>query len=95
MGNGRHVSPRSPGTSLAKPSDVGSEGNAAHRRRIELQIRAIIVSYRIERRRRDTATMQGFRDRARTILDGIEEDARRYPDLEARLIETRNELAAS
>lgn len=71
---------------------MGSEGNGTHRRRIELQIRAIVVSYRIEQRRRDSETMAGFRERASTILDGIEEDARRYPDLEARLVETRKEL---
>jgi hypothetical protein len=62
------------------------------RRRIELQIRAIVVSYRIEERRRDGPTMKEFRDRARSILDELEEDARHYPDLEARLVEVRREL---
>jgi hypothetical protein len=64
------------------------------RRRIELQIRAIVVSYRIERRRRDTRTMEEFRARAQSILDGLEEATRSYPDLEARLVETRHELDA-
>ena len=36
--------------------------------------------------------MDEFRARARSILDGLEEDARRYPDLEARLVEVRREL---
>ena len=62
------------------------------RRQIELQIRAIVVSYRIERRRRDSPTLEGFRARAHTILDGLEDEAHRYPDLEARLVETRREL---
>ena len=62
------------------------------RRRIELQIRAIVVSYRIEERRRDSPTMDEFRARARSILDGLEEDARHDPDLEARLVEVRREL---
>jgi hypothetical protein len=65
------------------------------RRRIELQIRAIVVSYRIERRRRDSPTMEEFRARARSILDGLEEDVRDHPDLEARLAETRHELDSS
>jgi hypothetical protein len=64
------------------------------RRRIELQIRAIVVSYRIERRRRDTRTIEEFRARAHSILDGLEEETRPYPDLEARLVETRHELDA-
>ena len=70
----------------------GIEGNAVDRRRIELQIRAIIVSYRIEQRRRDGPTMDEFRARARSILDGLEEETHRYLDLEARLVEVRREL---
>ena len=62
------------------------------RRRIELQIRAIVVSYRIEERRRDGPTMDEFRARARPILDGLQEDARHHPDLEAWLVEVRREL---
>ena len=64
------------------------------RRQIELQFRAILVSYRIERRRRDSASLEGFRARAHVILDAIEDDAYRYPDLAARLTATRNELDA-
>ena len=62
------------------------------RRRIELQIRTIVVTYRIEERRRDGPTMEEFRARARSILDGLAEDARHYPDLDARLAEMRREL---
>lgn len=72
-----------------------SLGDAMDRRRIELQFRAIVVSYRIERRRRDGPTMEEFRARARSILDGLEEDVRRHPDLEARLAEIRHELDSS
>jgi hypothetical protein len=64
------------------------------RRQIELQLKAIVVTYRIERRRRDSPTLEGFRARAQQILDALENDARRYPDLEARLSATRNELDA-
>jgi hypothetical protein len=71
-----------------------SEGDAVDRRRIDLQIRAIVVTYRIERRRRDSHVMEEFRARARSILDELEEEARRYPDLEARLVEARHEVDA-
>lgn len=70
-------------------------GDGMDRRQIELQIRAIMVSYRIEMRRRDSPTMKEFRSRAHALLDGIEDEARRYPDLEARLVETRAELDGS
>jgi hypothetical protein len=36
--------------------------------------------------------MDEFRARARSILDGLEEEARHYPDLEARLAAVRREL---
>ena len=63
------------------------------RRRIEFQIKAVLVTYRVERRRRDGATLDAFRSRAASILDEIEPLARRHPDLEALLNETRDELA--
>ena len=62
------------------------------RRRIELQIDAILVPFRIERPRRGQSTMDDFRARARAILDGLAEEARHHPDLEARLAEVRREL---
>ena len=62
------------------------------RRRIELQLRVIVVTYRIEERRRDGPTMDAFRARARSILDGLAEDVRHHPDLEARLVQVRREL---
>lgn len=62
------------------------------RRRIELQIEAVLVPFRIERMRRDRSTMDVFRARARSILDGLEEDARHYPDLQRRLMDALAEL---
>ena len=62
------------------------------RRRIELQIDAVLIPFRIERTRRDTSTLEEFRAHARSILDGLEEDARAYPELHARLLAVRREL---
>ena len=62
------------------------------RRRIELQIRAVVVAFRIERRRRDASTMDTFHDRARSILESLSEDVRPYPDLESRLRDAFEEL---
>ena len=62
------------------------------RRRIELQIDAVLIPFRIERTRRDSSTMDEFLAHARSILDGIEEDAREHPDLERRLRDARQEL---
>lgn len=53
-----------------------------------------MLPYRIERRRRDTPTMEQFRERARLLLDGLEHDVRPYRDLEERLDEARRELAS-
>jgi hypothetical protein len=62
------------------------------RRHIELQIRAVVVTYRIERGRRDAPTMQSFLARATALLDGIGAEVQAYPDLAARLLEARQEL---
>ncbi len=61
-------------------------------RRVELQIDVIRVTYRIERLRRDSPTMQAFRERARSILDGLESEARDKPELQAKLALARGEL---
>lgn len=63
------------------------------RRHVELQIRAVVVTFRAEQRRRDARTMQAFVVRATAILDGIEAEGQAYPDLAARLLEARQELA--
>ena len=62
------------------------------RRRIELQLRAILLTYRVEFRRRDSATMREFRERAHSLLDGLEVPVGRYPDLKAALDSAREEL---
>ena len=62
------------------------------RRHIELQIRAVVLTYRIERGRRDAATMQLFLARATALLDGIGAEVQSYPDLAVRLLEARQEL---
>lgn len=64
------------------------------RRRIELQLRAILLTYRVEHRRRDSSTMREFRERAYSLLDELEAAAGRHPDLKAALDSAREELAA-
>lgn len=64
------------------------------RRHIELQIRTVLVTYHAERRRRDSSTMNVFREQARLLLDDLDESVRPYPDLQARLEQARLELEA-
>ena len=61
-------------------------------RRVRLQIEVIRVTYRIERRRRDSPTMEAFRERARSILLELEPETRDRPDLQASLAQARGEL---
>lgn len=71
-----------------------AKGEAVDRRRIEVQIRAVLLTLRGERRRRrlDTSTMQELRGRARAILDGMAREVGPYPDLESQLQEAFEEL---
>jgi len=62
------------------------------RRRIELQLRAILLTYRVEHRRRDSSTMREFRERAYVLLDGLEAAVAEMPDLRAALTSAREEL---
>jgi hypothetical protein len=64
------------------------------RRRIALQIRAILIPYRVERDRRDSATMAEFRLRARRMIDGLEEGVRADPELQKALADAREEIDA-
>jgi hypothetical protein len=64
------------------------------RRRVALQIRAILVPYRVERRRRDSATMEQFRLRARFMIDGLEESVGADPELQKALADARQEIDA-
>ena len=57
-----------------------------------MQLRAILLTYRVEHRRRDSSTMREFRERAHELLDGLEQAVRRYPDLKAALDSARVEL---
>ena len=61
-------------------------------RRVQLQIEVIRVTYRIERRRRDSPTMEAFRERARSILADLEQETRAKPALQASLARARDEL---
>lgn len=63
------------------------------RHHLELQIRAVVVTYRREQRRQDARMMQSFLARATSILDGIDAEVQAYPDLAARLREARQEVA--
>ena len=62
------------------------------RRRIELQLRAVLLTYRVEHRRRDSSTMREFRERATSLLDGLEAAVGPHPDLKAALDSAREEL---
>ena len=61
-------------------------------RRVNFQIEVIRVTYRIERRRRDSPTMEAFRERARSILRELEPLAAERPDLQASLAVAQREL---
>jgi len=64
------------------------------RRRIALQIRAILIPYRVERQRRDSATMDQFRLRARGMMDALDESVEGDPELQKALADAREEIAA-
>jgi hypothetical protein len=63
-------------------------------RRVELQIRSVLVSYRIEQRRTNSDVMREFRRRAEEIFAALEEHAEGHPDLLAQIAEARRELRA-
>ena len=62
------------------------------RRRIALQIRAILVPYRVERGRRGAASMEEFRVRARRMMDELEASAEGDPELRKALADARREI---
>lgn len=64
------------------------------RRRFELQIRAIVVMYRIERRGSNRVTMDLFRVRANQLLDELDVAAAQHPDLRVRVADVRAEIDA-
>lgn len=62
------------------------------RRRIELQLRAILVIYRGEKNHRSAETMKGIRERAEILFRDLEASVEPYPDLKKRLADARHEL---
>ena len=83
------------GTQLADAVRNSSlESQPLDRRRITLQIRAILIPYRVERQRRDSATMERFRLRAREMLDALEESLGDDPELRMALDDARREIDA-
>ena len=62
------------------------------RRHIELQLRAVLVTYRIELQRRDSATMATFRARALSLLECLGDEIAPYPDLQEVLRDARREV---
>ena len=65
-----------------------------NRRRFELQMRAILVMYRIERRARNRVTMDRFRVRAHQLLDELDAAAAADPDLRGEVAEVRAAIDA-
>ena len=62
------------------------------RRKVELQIRAVTVTYRRERRRLDPDGLRMMRERGRALLDEIESETLPFPELLAALRNVREEL---
>ena len=70
------------------------ESQPLDRRRVALQIRSILIPYRVERQRRDTATMEQFRLRARRMMDALEESVEGDSELRKALADARREIDA-
>jgi hypothetical protein len=62
------------------------------RRHIALQIQAILVPYRIERRRRDSRVMEQFRERAHSLLNDLDESLGTDTELRQAVSDARREL---
>ena len=62
------------------------------RRKVELQIRAVNVTYRRERRRLDPDGLRVMRERAQALLDALEPEASQFSELLAALRNVREEL---
>ena len=71
---------------------VASSCAPMDRRRIALQIQAILLPYRVERRRRDSRVMEQFRERARVLLNDLDESAGTDTELRRALSDARREL---
>lgn len=64
------------------------------RRRFALQVRAILVMYRIERRAPNRGTIDRFRARAHRLLDELDEAVAQHPDLRGQVADARAEIDA-
>jgi len=64
------------------------------RQRIALQIRAVVVPYRIEQERNDREVCEMFRVRAHALLNYLDAAVGPYPDLQDALAAARTELAS-
>lgn len=62
------------------------------RRRIALQIQAILLPYRVERRRVNSRVMEQFRQRARVLLTDLHESVGSDAELRQALSDARQEL---
>jgi hypothetical protein len=58
----------------------------------KLQIRLVVAEYRGELRRGNRTAMDGFRDRARSILAEVERRRGKEPDVARMLADARREL---
>jgi hypothetical protein len=64
----------------------------AERRRIALQIRAVVVPYRDDALTEESGLLAGYRLRASGLLDDLDIAVLPFPDLRARLSAARVEL---
>jgi hypothetical protein len=68
------------------------ESSIAERERIALQIQAVVAPYRDHLVTDDPAVCDGYRLRARSLLDGLDTAVVPFPDLLASLSAARAEL---
>ena len=64
----------------------------SERERIALQIQAVVVPYRDQHATDDSASWDGYRLRASSLLDGLDTAVLPFPDLLASLSAARAEL---
>jgi hypothetical protein len=83
-----------PGIRLAEELVLAAWWIPLDRRRISLQIRAILVPFVAEQRRLESDAMEPVRSRARELLEGLEEAVQPYPDLQDELAEARRQVEA-
>ena len=75
-----------------KRNKFHEQSAVSERARIALQIQAVVVPYRDQLVTDDPAVCDGYRLRARSLLDGLDTAIVPFPDLRARLSAARVEL---